>query len=58
MEQKYNNNKYIKLSPELEKAVLDIFNSIDKDGGGTIDKAETLKHWYYNIINNNNNTFI
>ena len=37
---------YKKLSPDLQKRVLDVFRRIDTDGSKTIDKTETLKFWY------------
>ena len=44
-----------KLSPELEKRVKSIFEKIDTDHSGTIDKEETLKYWKSNFAKLNTN---
>lgn len=33
------------LSKDLHHRVVTLFNKIDTDGSGTIDKEETLKFW-------------
>ena len=38
-------NKQVKLSPELENQVKYVFNLIDKDQSGEIDKKETMEFW-------------
>ena len=48
-------NTKAKLSPELEKRVRDIFEKIDADHSGTIDKEETLKYWKSNFAKLNTN---
>lgn len=34
------------LSKELKEQVVETFRAIDVDGSNTIDKEETLKHWW------------
>ena len=37
--------KQSKLSPQAAKIAQEIFNMMDVDGSGSIDKQETLKFW-------------
>ena len=48
-------NTKAKLSPQLEKRVKDIFEKIDTDHSGAIDKEETLKYWKSNFAKLNTN---
>ena len=39
-------NKQAKLNPQAHKIAAEVFNMMDVDGSGSIDKQETLKFWY------------
>jgi len=38
-------NKSAKLNPQAAKLATEVFNMMDVDGSGSIDKQETLKFW-------------
>ena len=41
-------NRQAKLSPQASKIAQEVFNMMDVDGSGSIDKQETLKFWFAN----------
>lgn len=41
-------NKQAKLNPQASKIAQEVFNMMDVDGSGSIDKQETLKFWWPN----------